>query len=195
MEIILGSGSPRREEILHFFSVPFTKIPSSFDEETIPFLGDPITYVRTLSQKKAESLSIDHPNRIILTADTIVFHAGIVYNKPKSFEEAVSFLQKLSGQWHSVFTSLSLFHNGMITTTNEETKILFHELTSDQIHNYLLHVDFLDKAGGYAIQKSGSLIVKKIEGCYYNVMGLPLTSLREILLNVGINLWQHLKSL
>ena len=195
MTIILGSGSPRREEILRFFSVPFTQISSSFDEESVLFKGDPIDYVQTLSQKKAENLSITYRDRIILTADTIVFHKGVVYNKPKSLEEAVAFLQTLSGNWHSVFTSLSLFHEGSIKTQTEETKILFHELTLDQIHKYLSHINFLDKAGGYAIQQGGSLIVKKIEGCYYNVMGLPLTSLKEILWSVGIDLWQHMKIL
>lgn len=195
MEIILGSGSPRRSEILRFFSVPFIQISSSFDEDSIVFTGDPVSYVQTLSRKKAEALSRGHLGRAILTADTTVFCEGMIYNKPKDLEEAVLFLKKLSGRWHSVFTSLSLFHQGKMETRCEETKILFHELTEDQIHHYLAHVNFLDKAGSYAIQQSGSLVVKKIDGCYYNVMGLPLTSLKELLLSVGVDLWKCMKIL
>ena len=195
MEIILGSGSPRRSEILRFFSVPFIQISSSFDEDSVSFTGDPISYVQTLSRKKAETLAVDHPDHAILTADTTVFCEGVIYNKPKDLKEAVLFLKKLSGKWHSVFTSLSLFHKGKMETRCEETKILFHELTEDQIHHYLAHVNFLDKAGSYAIQQSGSLVVKKIDGCYYNVMGLPLTSLKELLLSVGVDLWKCMKIL
>ncbi len=195
MEIILGSGSPRRGEILRFFSVPFVQIASSFDEDSIFFKDDPIEYVKTLSRKKAECLETTYPDRTILTADTTVFCEGIIYNKPKDLEEAVGFLEKLSGRWHSVFTSLSLFHEGKIETRCEETKILFHPLTLNQIQHYLQHVNFLDKAGSYAIQQGGSLVVKKIDGCYYNVMGLPLTSLKEILLVAGIDLWRYMRIL
>jgi septum formation protein len=195
MEIILGSGSPRRGEILRFFSIPFLQIASSFDEDSVAFTGDPADYVRTLSRKKAETLAPDHVDRALLTADTTVFCEGVIYNKPKSHEEAVLFLKTLSGKWHSVFTSLSLFHKGQMETKCEETRILFHELTLDQIHHYLQHVNFLDKAGSYAIQQSGSLVVKKIDGCYYNVMGLPLNSLKELLFAIGVDLWKHMKIL
>lgn len=195
MQIVLGSGSPRREEILRFFTLPFIKVSSAFDEESVPFTGDPALYVQELSRKKGESLLSAYPNSPILTADTTVFCEGEIYNKPKSREEAIRFLQKLSDRWHSVFTSLSLCYQGKVETRCEETKILFHPLTLQQIDQYLQHVNFLDKAGSYAIQQSGGLIVKKIEGCYYNVMGLPLGSLRELLLGIGIDLWQHMKIL
>lgn len=195
MEIILGSQSPRRKEILRFFSLPFVQIASSFDEDSIPFEGDPASYVQILSRKKAETLSSFHADRVILTADTTVFYNGKIYNKPKNLEEAVLFLKQLSGKWHSVFTALSLFYNGIIHTRHEETKILFQELTLEQIHKYLKHINFLDKAGSYAIQQGGSLIVKKIDGCYYNAMGLPLNSLQELLLIANIDLWHYMKIL
>ncbi len=195
MQIILGSGSPRRGEILRFFSLPFIQVPSAFDEDSVPFAGDPASYVQELSRKKGESLLSIYPDQPILTADTTVFCEGTIYNKPKSREEAVFFLQNLSGKWHSVFTSLSLFYQGRGETRCEETRILFHPLTFDQIESYLQHINFLDKAGSYAIQQGGGLIVKKIEGCYYNVMGLPLGALRELLLSIHIDLWQHMKIL
>jgi septum formation protein len=195
MQIILGSGSPRRGEILRFFSLPFTQVPSAFDEESVLFKGDPASYVQELSRKKGESLSSFYPESPILTADTTVFCEGTIYNKPQSREEAVHFLQSLSGKWHSVFTALSLSYQNTLETRCEETKILFHSLSLDQIDHYLKHVNFLDKAGSYAIQQGGGLIVKKIEGCYYNVMGLPLGSLRELLLSIQIDLWHHMKIL
>jgi septum formation protein len=195
MQIILGSTSPRRAEILHFFSLPFLQVASHFAESSVAFRGDPVPYVQELSQKKGESLLRAYSDHPIVTADTIVFCEGRVYNKPQDKKEAVDFLQTLSGKWHSVFTSLSLFYQGSFETKWEETKILFHPLSFEQIDHYLQHIRFLDKAGGYAIQQGGGLIVKKIEGCYYNVMGLPLGSLQELLLRIPIDLWQHIKNL
>lgn len=195
MEIILGSSSPRRGEILRFFSLPFTQAAPPFEEESVLFEGDPASYVKTLSSEKAKSLVGTYSDRIIITADTTVFFEGKIYNKPKDRAEAVSFLTILSGQWHSVFTGVSCFSKGTIETRAEETKILFHTLSEEQIDQYLSHINFLDKAGSYAIQQGGALIVKKIEGCYYNVMGLPLTPLRELLQKAGVNLWNHLKIL
>lgn len=195
MEIILGSQSPRRGEILRFFSVPFLQIAPLFDEESVLFQGDPALYVQKIASEKANLLSLKHPERIIVTADTTVFCKGKIYNKPNSREEAISFLKDLSGSWHSVFTGVALYSQGKIETKAEETKILFHDLTEYQINCYLNHINFLDKAGSYAIQQTGALVVKKIEGCYYNVMGLPLTSLKELLAKAGIDLWNHLKIL
>ncbi len=195
MHIILGSTSPRREEILNFFSLPFTKVPSQFDEETVIFAGDPETYVKTLASKKAETLSYQYPEEIILTADTTVFCRGKIYNKPQSKEEAITFLEELSGLQHSVFTGVSLYFQNRTETICEETKIYFKELTRKQIEQYLNCINFLDKAGGYAIQQSGSILVKKIEGSYYNVMGLPLDPLERLLKLVNIDLWSLLKLL
>jgi septum formation protein len=195
MQIVLGSGSPRRREILSFFSLPFIQVSSAFEENTVSFSEDPTSYVKELSRKKGETLLNLYPDSPILTADTTVYCEGKIYNKPKDREEAICFLQTLSNRWHSVFTSLSLFYQGRVETRCEETKILFHPLTLNQIDHYLEHINFLDKAGSYAIQQGGGLIVKKMEGCYYNVMGLPLGSLQEVLLTIHIDLWQHMKIL
>ena len=189
-QIILGSNSPRRGEILRFFSLPFTQIASNFAEESILFTGDPIDYVGILAKKKGESLAVQYPENIILTADTIVYLDGKVYNKPVSREEAILFLQQLSGKWHTVYTGIALSFKDAQHIRVEETRILFHELKEAHIHHYLDHVNFLDKAGSYAIQQGGSLVVKKIEGCYYNVMGVPLSSLKELLTLVNIDLWE-----
>ena len=194
MTIILGSGSPRRKEILQFFSIPFVQYSSDFDEESIPYEGNAAKYVETLALKKAEALSSLHKDNPILTADTAVFCKGKLYNKPKDRNEAFSFLSELSNETHSVFTGIALFHQNMTYVLSEEAKITFHELSVDQINKYLDQVKFLDKAGGYAIQQGGGLLVKKLEGCYYNVMGLPLTSLGELLKKANIDLWNHIKN-
>lgn len=195
MELILGSQSPRRGEILHFFSLPFKQVPSHFDEKKVIFESDPIKYVQTLAEEKGLSLAKDYPENIILTADTIVFLEGKVYNKPKDRKEAVSFLKGLSGKWHTVYTALALYSRGKQFTRIEKTEILFHELKEVHIEHYLNKINFLDKAGSYAIQQGGSLIVKEIRGCYYNVMGLPLSALRELLHLVDIDLWEHMRIL
>ena len=191
--IILGSHSERRKEILSFFSLPFIQIASNFDESSIPFSGDPQHYAMTLALKKAEMLSEQFPDRIILTADTVVYFNEKVYNKPVDKEHAHAMLKDLSGNWHSVITAVTVMQNASIVSDCEETKILMRPLSDEQIALYHSNCHFLDKAGGYAIQKGGSMIVSKIEGCYYNVMGLPVGTIRALLLSYGIDLWNYLK--
>lgn len=193
MQLILASQSPRRKEVLSFFTLPFTQLSPNFDEEAVPFTGNPVEYVKTLSKGKADSMAHAHAGSLILTADTIVVREGKIYGKPKDDKEAYQFLTELQGQWHSVFTGLTLNVNGSDYQEVEETKVLFNALTETQMRSYHRDLHFVDKAGGYMIQGSGSLIVKRIDGCYYNVMGLPVNALHRVLLNAGIDLWQHLK--
>ena len=195
MKIILGSQSPRRREIMDFFSLPFIQVSSDFDEERVPFQGDPATHAMHLSQKKAETLALRFPQEIILTADSVVFCKGKLYNKPRDEHEAEEFLTIFAGNWQSIHTGVTVRRGSEIHTSCEETRLLFHPLTSDQIKKFHAHCYFLDKAGGYAIEKSGSLIVSRIEGCYYNVLGLPINTVQKLLLKVGIDLWNFLKTL
>ncbi|HEX4838951.1 MAG TPA: nucleoside triphosphate pyrophosphatase [Rhabdochlamydiaceae bacterium] len=195
MNIILGSQSPRRREILDFFSLPFIQVASDFDEDSIPFEGNPAKHAMLLSQKKAETLSIRFPKDVILTADSVVFCKGKLYNKPRDEHEAADFLTTFSGNWQSITTGVTVRRGPEVYTDFEETKLLFHTLTPDQINKFHTHCYFLDKAGGYAIEKSGNLIVSRMEGCYYNVMGLPINTVQKLLLKAGIDLWDFLKSL
>ena len=194
VQIILGSQSPRRREILSFFSLPFVQVPSSFDEESVVFEGDPARHAMVLSQKKAEVLSMQFPDDVIVTADTVVFCDGKLYNKPQDEQEATEFLLELGGRWHQVFTGVTVRKGEEVHTDFGETKLLFHKLSSQQIQKFHAHCYFLDKAGGYAIEKSGNLIVSRIEGCYYNVMGLPINVMQKLLGKLGIDLWDFLKS-
>ena len=110
-------------------------------------------------------------------------------------DEAHTMLSELSGKEHQVYTGVSVAKNKDIFTEAAVTAVELHELTQDQIETYHRHCGPLDKSGAYAIQKGGSLIVKRIEGCYYNIMGLPLQPVYRLLLKVGINLWDYLKPL
>lgn len=191
--LILGSQSPRRKEILSYFALPFEQVSPIFDEEAMPFNGDPAAYVNELSEGKALSLTSRFPAALILTADTIVWKDGKIYGKPKNTAEAFQSLSELTGSWHSVFTGVTLHHQGRAINRVEETRVLFNTLTPDQIRHYHTKLHWADKAGGYAIQMAGGLIVNRIEGCYYNVMGLPINSVRQLLLQAGIELWDYLK--
>lgn len=193
MQLILGSQSPRRAEILNFFNLPYKQIAPNFDEESVIFRDDPQEYVRILASEKGKTLIEQFPLDVVLTADTIVYKNPHIYGKPKNDNEAYRYLSELSGEWHSVWTGLSVFFQDQYFHKEEETRVLFNVLTPEQIHFYNRSFHSLDKAGGYMIQGGGGLIIKKIEGCYYNVMGLPLNALYKVLLPAGINLWNPLQ--
>lgn len=192
MRLILGSASPRRKEILQFFSLPFEQIPSDFNEEEIPFEGDPILYAMTLSEAKAKNLAKRYPDGYILTADTIVFQDGKIYAKPNNTKEANQFLRELAGGSHEVYTAVSLYYQKEIFSKAEMTRVFFHPLTETQIKNYHTAFSATDKAGGYDIQKGGCILVKRIEGCFYNVLGLPINAVVFLLKKAGIDLWDYL---
>ncbi len=191
--IILGSQSPRRQEIMRLFSLPFEQTSPPFVEEAVPYHGDPVAYATTLAQGKARSLLPAFPNDIILTADTVVHCKGKIYNKPQDFEEAASFLKDYSGNWQSVFTAVTVRWGELEYSACDETRVLFNPLTLEQITQFLKSISWQDKGGGYTIQGLGSLIIRKIDGCYYNVTGFPINIVRGLLLNVGIDLWDYVK--
>ncbi len=193
MKILLGSQSPRRKEILSFFKIDFIQATSDFDEDQVPFQNNPSEFVKILSKGKADTLSFRYPNLPILTADTIVYREGKIFQKPKNRQEAAESLTELSGKWHSVFTGLTLNFKGIDYQGFDETKVLFNSISHNQLECYLNSLPYHDKAGGYMIQGAGSIIVNKIEGCYYNVMGLPIHLLNNLLQNIGIDLWHYLK--
>lgn len=193
-ELILGSNSPRRKEILGYFSLPFATAASNFDEESISFdSGSPADYAASLAVAKGKALLPLYPLSPILTADTIVFYEGKIYGKPSDREQALAFLSALAGNEHSVFTAVCLhYESSFKMMLVEETKVIFNPLSPCQCESYLNAVAWQDKAGGYAIQNNGSLLVKKIEGCYYNVMGLPINAVAQLLQTIGIDLWHYL---
>ena len=194
-KILLGSQSPRRKQILEFFNLPFQQAVSHFDEDLVPVNGNPAAYAAKLAAAKSEALFLKYPNEIILTADTVVFLNGKIYNKPKDLNEGAQFLRELGGHWHAVHSEIHLRYKDQHFADGEESKLKFHRLTDAQIAAFHKHVDVLDKAGGYAIEGCGQLILEKMEGCYYNVLGLPVNALSRLLSKVGIDLWQHMRNL
>ncbi len=190
--LILGSQSPRRKEILSYFNIPFEQAAPPFDEDSIPFTGNPIDYVCSLSKGKANSLVHLDESAVILTADTIVFRDGKIFGKPANQEEAFHTLSELVGQWHTVYTGVTVKQGDKEFYQAEATRVQFNNLSAEQIQHYLLRTHWMDKAGGYAIQRGSGLIVSRIDGCYYNVMGLPINTVHTLLKHVQIDLWDFI---
>ena len=190
--LILGSSSPRRKEILGFFKIPFEVDSPPFDEEAQKFEGDPLAYATLLAKGKAQSLVSKYPGQVILTADTLVFKEGQLFCKPKSDQEAFEMLRRFNGSWHTVFTAVACAKDKEVITDYEETQVLFHEVPEEDLELYHKAFSGQDKAGGYGIQMAGSIIIKRIEGCFYNVMGLPISAVSDVLRKMGIDLWHYL---
>lgn len=193
--LILGSQSPRRKDVLSMFSLETEIKISDFDEESVPFRGDPFSYAIAIAESKALLLQTKvEPERLILTADTVVHHEGTMFGKPVDREEGKRFLRALAGKWHDVITAVSLCQGNRLFTGTALTRVLFHPISEQEIETYYSSLSCFDKAGGYMIQGAGSIIVSQIQGCYYNVLGLPLTPLKDGLSYFGIDLWHYLKN-
>ena len=173
-KVILASKSPRRAEILRMIGIDFKVIPSNIKEK----IDDRITknkIAEFLSQKKAETISVKYPNDIIIGADTIVISKGEIFGKPKDEEESKQMLKMLSGNSHEVITGVTLINEskGVIKTFSEVTEVFVRKIPKNQIEYYIKNFNTLDKSGSYGIQEWFSIWIEKINGCYYNVMGLP----------------------
>ena len=193
LPLILGSKTPRRKEIMDYFSLPYRQIEGDFDEESISPYLPPDEYVKQVAHGKQLSIRSSYPESIILTADTIVYHEGKILGKPKDREDMELWLSSLSGKWHSVYSAVVLSTQKSTTSEVVETKVLCTNISPLDIHRYIHSLALLDKAGSYSIQKSGSLLVEKIEGCFYNAMGLPIQAVRRLLSTIGIDLWDYIK--
>ncbi len=191
MKVILASKSPRRVEILEKIVKEFEVVQSNFDENTIDFKGDVEKYVKDLSINKAIEVSkrLNEPS-IVIAADTVVFQNGKVLEKPKNEEDAFSMLSSLSGNTHKVYSGICLIntYNDTVVTDCDCTEVKFSELNPRQIRNYINSGEPMDKAGAYGIQGLGGAFVERIEGCYYNVMGLPLNKLYKALENYDMTI-------
>lgn len=176
--IILASQSPRRQELLKLITSDF-EIKVSNVDETLPDKITPKEAVMYLSKIKAVPFA-DGDN-IVIGADTVVALDGKILGKPKSEENAKEMLRFLSGRTHSVFTGVTLASDKKTKTFAVETKVKFFELTNEEIDAYIKTKEPFDKAGAYGIQGYGSLLVEKIDGDYFNVVGLPVSTLaREL---------------
>ncbi len=184
LPLILASVSPRRRELLATLGITPQIVPSDATE----LHGDHLTAREVCvfnALRKGGVVASKHPEQLVLAADTLVHLGTRLFGKPADAEEARQMLRDLSGQTHSVVTAVSLTCQsaGFQRTFAEMTFVTFRELDEPQIEGYLSQVHTLDKAGGYAIQEQGDLIIERIDGSYSNVVGLPLEALQVVLKN------------
>ncbi|CUS77599.1 septum formation protein [Candidatus Kryptonium thompsonii] len=175
--IVLASTSPRRQNLLKQLGLNFIVHPSGI-EENLSQASSPEEYVLTLSRKKAIEVAKNYNDALIISADTIVVLDGEIINKPKDPDEARQMLKKLSGKTHKVYTGFTILDTktSKIYSDFEVTDVKFRELEDDEIEQYIATGSPFDKAGAYGIQDDyGAVFVERINGCFYNVVGFPLT--------------------
>ena len=172
-KIILASASPRRKELLTLAGVNFTVEVADADE-TLEDGVTPDEAVKQLAEIKARAVFEQHADCIVIGADTVVAVDGKILGKPKNYEEASEMLNILSGRKHFVFTGACLMSQEKTTVFCQKTAVEFYPLSQNEIDEYIASNDCYDKAGGYGIQTTGCVLVKGIEGDYFNVVGLPV---------------------
>ena len=182
-KIILASQSPRRAEILRMIGVSFKVEPSNINEEINQKIKQNEIPIN-LSKAKAEKISHKYPDKIIIGADTVVVYNKKIFGKPKDKNESKKMLKALSGNCHEVITGVTIMNEklGIVKTFSETTKVFVQKIPTKQIEFYVNNYNTLDKAGSYGIQEWFSVWIKKIDGCYYNVMGLPVSKLYRYLI-------------
>ncbi len=189
-KFFLASSSPRRVEILRRVGLPFQQVERvPFDENAIQ-AQNPAEYAEKIAIAKVKNAIVPPDEEgIVLAFDTIVHIDDDILGKPGSPEEAAAYLRRLSGRWHRVFTGVAArrIPDGQVKSSVESSDVLFSELTEDEIELYVASGEPMDKAGAYGIQELGALLVRKVNGCFYNVVGLPLFCLTDVLSKVMIN--------
>lgn len=182
--IILGSQSPRRQALLAGLDIPF-QVMVKDTEESFPHHLPPRDVAMYLCRKKSDAFKqelTEHPDWLVITADTLVSIQGKILNKPSNFEEAFDMLTMLSSSKHTVYTGVSIRTVEKHYVFSEETDVYFDTLTKDEIQYYLNKYKPFDKAGSYGVQEwIGYMGIRRMEGCYYNVMGLPVNRLYHAL--------------
>lgn len=186
--LVLASGSPRRKELLGIFGVPFAVIPAEGEERPPENTGCAETAAALALQKAQEVAGRVGAGHIVIGADTLVELDGKKLGKPHSEEEAFSMLRSLSGRAHRVYSGVAVLADGKTLSSRVETAVVFRALSDEEIWRYIRTGEPMDKAGAYGIQGYASLFVERIEGEYFNVMGLPLCRLGQMLKEVGVEL-------
>jgi septum formation protein len=183
--LILASGSPRRRQLLEQLGLTFEVRPSDVDERLLTEEG-PAAAAERLARAKAERGA--DPGCLTVGCDTLVAHGGAVLGKPDSPREAAAMLERLSGEEHTVYTGIALASPDRVESAVEATRVWFRHLTASECADYTATGEPLDKAGSYGIQGFGAAIVDRIEGDYFNVMGLPIRRLLQLLEAFG---WRY----
>lgn len=182
--IILASQSPRRQELIGYILSDYEVIVSAV-EETLPDGIAPEEVPVYLAGVKAQAVAAEHPDDVVIGADTVVIFDGQVLGKPKDADDALHMLRSLSGKAHTVITGCAILQDGRMTTFADRTRVEFYPLSDREILDYIATGEPFDKAGAYGIQGRGSVLVKRIEGDFFNVMGLPVARLKREMERVG----------
>jgi len=183
--IILASQSPRRRELLSLIGIPHEVRPADLDESVLP--GEsPAPHAERLARAKAEAVAATEPDAVVIGADTIVVLDGDILGKPRDTVDASAMLQRLSGRTHTVLTAVAVTRDGRTVSGVESVEVTFRPLTPEQIEAYIATGEPMDKAGAYGIQGFGAVIVERVHGDYFAVMGLALGRMVELLEQVGI---------
>lgn len=189
MQLILASQSPRRKELLRLFRIPFTVAVADIDETMDP-ARPPYDEVARVSRRKAEAIP-RRPGDVVVAADTIVVCDGKVLGKPADENDAFRMLRLLSGKDHQVMTGLTVLTDGAVRVCTEVTDIHFRALSDREIRAYIATKEPMDKAGSYGIQGGAALFAEKIVGDYFNVVGLPVCCLGQILKEIAPKLMEE----
>ncbi|MBQ3264838.1 MAG: septum formation inhibitor Maf [Ruminococcus sp.] len=176
--IILASKSPRRQELIGNITPDFTVVVSEVDE-VLPAGVMPEEAPAYLAGVKARAVAEKHPDDIVIGADTVVILEGEVLGKPRDAADAERMLSALSGKTHTVITGCAVIMNGKTRSFSEATRVEFYPLSEKEIADYIATGEPFDKAGAYGIQGKGSVLVKRIEGDFFNVVGLPVARLKR----------------
>jgi septum formation protein len=189
-DVVLASASPRRAALLGDLGWSFRIVPPDIDEVILE--GEPPSdLVPRLAGEKADCVCRVCPDALVISADTVVVLGDCILGKPENAEDAARMLSMLSGKRHTVMTGVALRYGVIAVSGFESTDVFFRQLAEPEIERYVSSGEPLDKAGAYAIQGRGSLLVSSIEGCYFNVVGLPLFRLSRLLEEAGISLEQQ----
>src|SRR3989338_5588177 len=189
-KIILASTSPRRKEILAKTGLVF-EIQASDYHEDMTLKMSPEKLVEYLSKGKAEAVALKNSNAIVIAADTFVAYKNKKLGKPKDKREAKKMLTMLSCKQNNIISGVTIIdtHSGKSLSFHEITKVFMKKMSADEIENYIATGEPLDKAGAYALQERGSIFIKKIDGDFFNAMGLPLNKLVEKLKMFSVELF------
>ncbi len=181
-EFILASNSPRRKEILMGLGVNFRVITAQVDEN-IKHELPPELLVQELALLKGAAVAAENADKYVISADTVVYANGKVLGKPQNADEAFKMLRSLSGEKHEVYTGICITCGAKAVADYVKTTVEFYELSDAEINKYISTGEPFDKAGAYGIQGKGCVLVKGIEGDYFNVVGLPVAQLTRLIKN------------
>ena len=185
--MILASASPRRQELLGFYGIPFEVVPSGAEEDAV---GTGEEQVRQLARRKCEDVAARYPDRLVLAADTLVCVDDAVLGKPQNEEDALRMLKLLSGREHQVHTGVCLrCPDGCFIDRVATTRVTFLPASDDLLRRYIATGEPMDKAGAYAIQGQAGALIASIEGSPTNVIGLPLEVLTVIFEQLGLEIF------